>query len=119
MEKKYEALFTPMQVGGVTIKNRFVHAPMEGTAPLEWTTGYKFNEHAKQYLLDRARNEVGLIIPGIITVKSMIGGKWLYKSGKKFQKELTEFMDEIHKNDCKMFLQFLLNFLINILLHVH
>jgi hypothetical protein len=28
-------------------------------------------------------------------------------------------MDEIHKNDCKMFLQFLLNFLINILLHVH
>ena len=105
MEKKYEALFTPMNVGGVTIKNRFVHAPMEGTAPLEWTTGYKFNEHAKEYLLDRARNEVGLIIPGIITVKSMIGGKWLHKSGKKFQKELTEFMDEIHKNDCKMFLQ--------------
>lgn len=105
MEKKYEALFTPMNVGGVTIKNRFVHAPMEGTAPLEWTTGYKFNEHAKAYLLDRARNEVGLIIPGIITVKSMIGGKWLHKSGKKFQKELTEFMDEIHKNDCKMFLQ--------------
>ena len=102
---KYEALFTPLKVGGVTIKNRFVHAPMEGTAPLEWTTGYKFNEHAKEYLLDRARNEVGLIIPGIITVKSMIGGKWLYKSGKKFQKELTEFMDEIHKNDCKMFLQ--------------
>ena len=105
MEKKYEALFTPMNVGGVTIKNRFVHAPMEGTAPLEWTTGYKFNKHAKEYLLDRARNEVGLIIPGIITVKSMIGGKWLHKSGKKFQKELTEFMDEIHKNDCKMFLQ--------------
>ena len=102
---KYEALFTPLKVGGVTIKNRFVHAPMEGTAPLEWTTGYKFNEHAKEYLLDRARNEVGLIIPGIITVKSMIGGKWLYKSGKKFQKELTEFMDEIHKNDCKMFIQ--------------
>ena len=102
---KYEALFTPLKVGGVTIKNRFVHAPMEGTAPLEWTTGYKFNEHAKEYLLDRARNDVGLIIPGIITVKSMIGGKWLYKSGKKFQKELTEFMDEIHKNDCKMFVQ--------------
>ena len=102
---KYEALFTPLKVGGVTIKNRFVHAPMEGTAPLEWTTGYKFNEHAKEYLLDRARKEVGLIIPGIITVKSMIGGKWLYKSGKKFQKELTEFMDEIHKNDCKMFIQ--------------
>ena len=102
---KYDALFTPMQVGGVTIKNRFVHAPMEGTAPIEWMTGYKFNEHAKQYLLDRAKNDVGLIIPGIITVKSMIGGKWLHKSGKKYIDELKELMNEIHSYDCKMFLQ--------------
>ncbi len=102
---KYDALFTPMKVGGVTIKNRFVHAPMEGTAPIEWMTGYKFNEHAKQYLLDRAKNDVGLIIPGIITVKSMIGGKWLHKSGKKYLDELKELMDEIHSYDCKMFLQ--------------
>ena len=105
MEKKYEALFTPMQVGGVTIKNRFVHAPMEGTAPIEWMTGYKFNEHARQYLVDRAKNEVGLIIPGIITVKSAIGGKWLHKSKKKFFNELKELMDEIHSYDSKMFVQ--------------
>lgn len=105
MEKKYEALFTPMQVGGVTIKNRFVHAPMEGTAPIEWMTGYKFNEHAKKYLLERAENEVGLIIPGIITVKSMIGGKWLHKSSKKYFNELKELMTEIHSHDCKMFIQ--------------
>ena len=105
MEKKYDALFTPMQVGGVTIKNRFVHAPMEGTAPLEWMMGYSFNEHAKEYLIERARNNVGLIIPGIITVKSIIGGKWLHKSEKKYFNELKELMDELHKNDCKMFIQ--------------
>ena len=89
MENKYQELFTPLKVGGVTIKNRFVHAPMEGTAPIEWMTGYKFNEHTKRYLLERARNNVGLIIPGIVTVKSAIGGKWLHKSGKKFIKELS------------------------------
>ena len=105
MAKKYDALFTPMQVGGVTIKNRFVHAPMEGTAPIEWMTGYKFNEHTRRYLIERAKNNVGLIIPGIITVKSAIGGKWLHKSAKKFTRELTELMDEIHSYDCKMFLQ--------------
>ena len=105
MENKYEELFTPLKVGGVTIKNRFVHAPMEGTAPIEWMTGYKFNEHTKRYLLERARNNVGLIIPGIVTVKSAIGGKWLHKSGKKFSKELKELMDEIHKEDCKLFVQ--------------
>ena len=105
MEKKYEALFTPMQVGGVTIKNRFVHAPMEGTAPIEWMTGYKFNKHARQYLVDRAKNEVGLIIPGIVTVKSVIGGKWLYKSKNKFFNELKELMDEVHSYDSRMFVQ--------------
>lgn len=105
MEKKYEALFTPMKVGSVTIKNRFVHAPMEGTAPLEWMMGYKFNEHSREYLVERAKNDVGLIIPGIITVKSVIGGKWLHKSEKKFFTELKDLMDEIHKYDCKMFIQ--------------
>lgn len=105
MENKYQELFTPLKVGGVTIKNRFVHAPMEGTAPIEWMTGYKFNEHTKRYLLERARNNVGLIIPGIVTVKSAIGGKWLHKSGKKFVSELKELMDEIHKEDCKLFVQ--------------
>ena len=105
MAKKYESLFTPMTVGGVTIKNRFVHAPMEGTAPLEWMMGYSFNEHAKEYLIERAKNEVGLIIPGIITVKSVIGGKWLHKSEKKYFNELKELMDELHSRDCKMFIQ--------------
>ena len=105
MNENHEVLFTPLKVGGVTIKNRFVHAPMEGTAPIEWMTGYKFNEHTKRYLLERARNNVGLIIPGIITVKSAIGGKWLHKSKKKYFKELKELMDEIHKEDCKMFIQ--------------
>lgn len=105
MEDKYESLFTPLKVGGVTIKNRFVHAPMEGTAPIEWMTGYKFNEHTRRYLVERAKNNVGLIIPGIITVKSAIGGKWLHKSSKKYFKELKELMTEIHKNDCKMFIQ--------------
>lgn len=105
MEKKYEALFTPMQVGGVTIKNRFVHAPMEGTSPIEWMTGYKFNEHARRYLVERAENNVGLIIPGIIAVKSAIGGKWLHKSRKKYFDELKELMDELHSHDCKMFIQ--------------
>lgn len=105
MEKKYEALFTPMQVGGVTIKNRFVHAPMEGTAPIEWMMGYKFNEHSRKYLVERAKNNVGLIIPGIVTVQSIIGGKWLHNNEKMFMGPVKELMDELHSYDCKLFLQ--------------
>ena len=105
MEKKYEALFTPMKVGGVTIKNRFIHAPMEGTAPIEWMMGYKFNEHTRNYLVERAKNNVGLIIPGIVTVQSIIGGKWLHNNEKMFMGPVKELMDELHSYDCKLFLQ--------------
>ncbi|MGN0977661.1 MAG: FAD-dependent oxidoreductase [Faecousia sp.] len=105
MEKKHEVLFTPMQVGGVTVKNRFVHAPMEGTTPIEWMMGYKFNESSREYLIERAKNGIGLIIPGITAVKSVVGGKWMYKQEKLFLGPVKDLMDEIHKYDCKFFLQ--------------
>ena len=31
MEKRHDILFTPMIIGNVEIRNRFVEAPMEGT----------------------------------------------------------------------------------------
>lgn len=105
MNQKHEILFSPIKVGGVTIKNRFVHAPMEGTTPVEWMTGYKMNEHSREYLLERARNDIGLIIPGITAIKSVVGGKWMYKHEKLFLGPVKELMDEIHKYDCKFFLQ--------------
>lgn len=105
MNKKHEILFTPMQVGNVTVKNRFVHAPMEGTTPIEWMSGYKFNENSREYLLERAKNGVGLIIPGITCVKSMIGNKWMHQNEKLFLGPVKELMDEIHQYDTRFFLQ--------------
>lgn len=105
MKKNHEILFTPMKVGGVTVKNRFVHAPMEGTTPIEWMTGFKFNENSREYLLERAKNGVGLIIPGITCVKSMMGNKWLYQNEQMFLGPVKELMDEIHQYDAKFFLQ--------------
>ena len=80
MKQKHEILFTPVRVGGVTVKNRFVHAPMEGTTPINWYAGFKFNEGSREYLVERAKNGVGLIIPGITCVKSLMGNKWLDQS---------------------------------------
>lgn len=105
MKKNHEILFTPMKVGGVTVKNRFVHAPMEGTTPIEWTAGFKFNENSREYLLERAKNGVGLIIPGITCVKSMMGNKWLYQNEQMFLGPVKELMDAIHQYDAKFFLQ--------------
>ena len=106
MDQKYEALFTPWKVGNVEIKNRIVLCPMGGTSLFGWMefTGCHFDKEAANFFLERAKNNVGLIIPGIAPLRDTILGGWLYKNKKMF-KDLKEFMDEIHKTGAKLFVQ--------------
>ena len=106
MDKKYDALFTPWKIGDVEIKNRIVLCPMGGTSLFGWMefTGCHFDKEAANFFLERARNNVGLIIPGIAPVRDTILGRWLWKNERMF-KELKVFMDEIHKTGAKLFVQ--------------
>ena len=106
MDTKYEALFTPWKVGNVEIKNRIVLCPMGGTSLFGWMelTGCHFDKEAAKFFLDRAKNNVGLIIPGIAPLRDTLWGKWLWQNEKMFD-ELKEFMDEIHKTGSKVFIQ--------------
>ncbi|MBO5323242.1 MAG: FAD-dependent oxidoreductase [Oscillospiraceae bacterium] len=106
MDQKYEALFTPWKVGNVEIKNRIVMCPMGGTSLFGWfeLTGCGFDKEAAKLFLERAQNNVGLIIPGIAPLRDTFWGKWLWQNPKMF-KELKEFMDEIHKTGAKLFVQ--------------
>ena len=106
MNPKYEALFTPWKIGNVEIKNRIVMCPMGGTSLFGWFefTGCKFDKEAAKFFLERAKNNVGLIIPGIAPLRDTFFGKWLWQNEKMF-KDLKEFMDEIHKTGAKLFIQ--------------
>ena len=106
MDAKYEALFTPWKVGNVEIKNRIVLCPMGGTSLFGWfeLTGCKFDKEAANFFLERAKNNVGLIIPGIAPLRDTFWGRWLWQNPKMFQ-ELKVFMDEIHKTGAKLFIQ--------------
>ena len=106
MQAKYEALFTPWKVGNVEIKNRIVMCPMGGTSLFGWfeLTGCGFDKEAAKLFLERANNNVGLIIPGIAPLRDTFWGKWLWQNPKMFE-ELKEFMDEIHKTGAKLFIQ--------------
>ncbi len=106
MDAKYEALFTPWKVGNVEIKNRIVMCPMGGTSLFGWfeLTGCGFDKEAAKLFLERAQNNVGLIIPGIAPLRDTFWGKWLWQNPKMFE-ELKEFMDEIHKTGAKLFVQ--------------
>ncbi len=106
MDAKYEALFTPWKVRDVEIKNRIVMCPMGGTSLFGWfeLTGCKFDKEAAKLFLERAQNNVGLIIPGIAPLRDTFWGKWLWQNPKMFE-DLKEFMEEIHKTGAKLFIQ--------------
>ena len=106
MDKQYEALFTPWKIGNVEIKNRIVMCPMGGTSLFGWFElgGCHFDKEAAKLFLERANNNVGLIIPGIAPLRDTFWGKWLWQNPKMFE-DLKEFMDEIHKTGAKLFVQ--------------
>ncbi len=106
MNKDYEALFTPWKIGNVEIKNRIVMCPMGGTSLFGWFElgGCHFDKEAAALFLERAKNNVGLIIPGIAPLRDTFWGKWLWQNEKMFE-ELRVFMDEIHATGAKLFVQ--------------
>ena len=106
IDPKYEALFTPWKIGNVEIKNRIVMCPMGGTSLFGWfeLTGCGFDKEAAKLFLERANNNVGLIIPGIAPLRDTFWGKWLWQNPKMFD-ELKVFMEEIHKTGAKLFVQ--------------
>jgi len=101
MSEKYEAIFQPIKIGGVTLKNRVILCAMGGTGLFGHGEGY--NEKIREYYLDRCRGNVGCIIPGVTQVKT--GNGWLYEKEDLFLGPVKDLMDEIHSYGTKYFMQ--------------
>ena len=104
MKKEYEPLFTSWKIKNVEIKNRIVLTSMGGTSIFGWMEPCHFDKEAAKFLLDKARNNVGLVLPGIAPIRDPMLNRWLYTNKGMFKK-LKEFMVEFHKTGSKMFIQ--------------
>ena len=104
MDEKYSALFTPWKIGNVEIPNRIVQCSMGGTSLFGWLEPCHFDKEAANFLLTRAKDGVGLVLPGMQCVRDTMGRRWLYQNKKMF-KELAEYMVEYHKTGSKLFIQ--------------
>ena len=104
MDSKYNALFTPWKIGNVEIPNRIVQCSMGGTSLFGWMEPSHLDKEAAYFLLNRAQDGVGLILPGMQCIKDAIGGRWLYQNEKMF-KDLKVYMEEFHKTGAKLFIQ--------------
>ena len=104
MDKQYKPLFTPWKINSLEIKNRIVMTSMGGTNLLGWMEINHFDKAGAELIMQVAKNNVGLILPGCQPVYNPMFGQWLYKKDGMY-KELKEFMKEFHKTGAKLFIQ--------------
>ncbi len=104
MDPRLEPLFTPWKIGNVTIKNRVVMLPMEGTNMIQWEAKTGVVKGIDAFYRDRKDQEIGLFIPGLIPLISIVGKKWVYRHPAVFEK-VRPIVDEIHHSGAKIFFQ--------------
>lgn len=104
MDTKYQSLLTPWKIGNVEIKNRIVLTSMGGTNLLGWMEKNHFDEFGARFIMEVAKNNVGLVMPGCQPVYNPMFGKWLH-TNKKMYDDLAKWMPELHKTGAKLFVQ--------------
>ena len=104
METRFSPLFTPWKIGNCEIKNRFVLTSMGGTDLFGWMEPNHFDKAGARFILEVAKNNCGLVLPGCQPVYNPMFGQWLHKN-KKMYKDLAEWMPEFHKTGAKLFVQ--------------
>ena len=104
MDQKLKPLFTPWKIGNCEIKNRIVLTSMGGTDLFGWMEKNHFDKDGAKFIMEIAKNNVGLILPGCQPVYNPMFGQWLYKN-KKMYDDLKKWMPEFHKTGAKLFVQ--------------
>ena len=104
MDQKLAPLFTPWHIGKCEIKNRIVLTSMGGTDLFGWMEKNHFDKDGARFILEVAKNNAGLLLPGCQPVYNPMLGSWLYKN-KKMYADLKKWMPEFHKTGAKLFVQ--------------
>jgi 2-enoate reductase len=104
MDKVYDPLFTPWRIGSCEIKNRIVMTSMGGTDLFGWMEKNHFDKAGAEFILEVARNNAGLVLPGCQPVYNPMFGQWLY-SNKKMYQDLAKWMPQLHQTGAKLFVQ--------------
>ena len=104
MDPMYEPLFRPWRVGKLEIKNRVVMLPMEGTNMIQWEAKRGFVKGIEELYRDRKDQNIGLFIPGLIPLISIVGKKWVYRHPEVFE-PVKPIVKEIHDSGAKIFFQ--------------
>lgn len=102
-------IFSPFAIGNVTLKNRYVMAPMGNLGMVD--ANGAFTQRAVDYFVARAQGGVGLIITGLADVAPEIEGLEPMhavspvRNPRAFKLTAIEMVERVHAWGCKIFLQ--------------
>lgn len=104
MDNPNDILFTPMKVGGTTVKNKIVLLPMGGNSILK---GGVFHEDGAKYYIERAKGGAGLLIDGNEYAMDIYhrADWWIHESLEKYRKEVRATVDAIHSYGVSFYMQ--------------
>ena len=100
----FPKLFERGYIAGLEIKNRIVLTSMGGTDLFGWMEWNHFDRDGARFILEVAKNNAGLVLPGCQPVYNPMYGQWLHKN-KKMYDDLAKWMPEFHKTGAKLFVQ--------------
>ena len=104
MEERLRPLFTPWKIGTCEIKNRIVLTSMGGTDLLGWMEKNHFDEVGAHFILEVAKHDAGLVLPGCQPVYNPMFGQWLYKNRRMYD-DLARWVPQLHATGAKLFVQ--------------
>lgn len=99
MDEKYPRLFEPAQLGNITLKNRFIMAPMSTCDNL----GFHMYEPMLRFVEERAKNDVAMIMTECQAVAKIDSMTSMYKTAgtPEQEKEWKTFNDRVKKYGAK------------------
>ena len=107
---KYDVLFTPMKVGSLEVKNRFVMGPMGIHSHRLVNQDGSFTDDAIRYYERIAEGGCGLIVTSAMTVQGKFdcskgSQSSLDKAGPEYIIQSRKLTDRVHNAGAKIFLQ--------------
>ena len=104
MGNKYESLFSPLKIGGVTVKNRIAMMPMGVFSPRLMGSDGAYTKQGADYYIERARGGAGLIITGLVPVVPN-PVFYILKDAEEYVRKTSYLADGIHAYGGRVFIQ--------------
>ena len=77
---------------------------MGGTDLFGWMEKNHFDKAGAHFIMNVAKNNAGLVLPGCQPIYNPMFGQWLHKN-KKMYKDLATWMPSFHQTGAKLFIQ--------------